>query len=435
MSTNIIEINPSAEAAKRLRQKLDAWFSATKQWNQAMLELATELWKARQMHPSNHAFGIWLAENDLLDLSSHDRAALINMASYPELTQAALKETDRCSLQHIWTDIIQPKVLTAEAAKRAAELASCSTEQDALIQTTSLEPPKSDLPTAESNDAASENELKESGSLSPPAKTAVSKTNPFRKFPRADEITAIYLEPNSRTLIGKVINKGRAGKEIWDLILQALDGGVLTPTNICFQRKLTLRLLVPGAGRSYGNRFDLTDGKDRATIRDTILPAALSCKDAVLQNPENLESIVADHVAKQDAMRRANLTAKRVEKELSELPADQQEILMYGERLWPRPDNEFYDYKELRSAIWCFRDLNRWLGLSRDPSIASRAVGIRLLVGHWYSFAHHELEGEARAKIENMAGAISKLSRLLARNPEAEAECRFPPSPKREDEW
>ncbi|HEY1861513.1 MAG TPA: hypothetical protein VGG61_14225, partial [Gemmataceae bacterium] len=156
----------------------------------------------------------------------------------------------------------------------------------------------------------------------------------------------------------------------------------------------------------------------------------IACKDAVLERPRDLEMIVNAYFAKKDAARRAEATAARLERQLGELPPDQQEILMYGERLWPRPENALYGYKELRSAIWCFRDLERWV---QGADIGSRALRIRYIAGHFQSFARHELDGDSQAKSENLAGAISRLSRLLERNPEAE--CRFPPSPKREDEW
>jgi hypothetical protein len=124
------------------------------------------------------------------------------------------------------------------------------------------------------------------------------------------------------------------------------------------------------------------------------------------------------------------VTAERLKKQLSEMPANQQEIIMYGERLWPRPEAALYDYLELRSAIWLFCDLDIHV---KAPNIGSKAIVVRYIITHLDLFARHELEGTARAKVENLLGVVSRISRLMARNPDGE--CRYPPSPKREDEW
>jgi hypothetical protein len=107
---NVIEINRSRETAKRLRQKLDRFRAANDEWVSAPLDLATELWNARQMHRDNQAFGRWLAENELDDFGKDDRAALIGMGQHLDEARAALEGTGSRSLQWIWRDRILPNL-------------------------------------------------------------------------------------------------------------------------------------------------------------------------------------------------------------------------------------------------------------------------------------------------------------------------------------
>jgi hypothetical protein len=110
---------------------------------------------------------------------------------------------------------------------------------------------------------------------------------------------------------------------------------------------------------------------------------------------------------------------------------NEQEVIMYGQKLWPRPPDQFYDYKELRSGIWLFRDLDRWL--ARNQSTSARGQMMRHIVGHFHAFASHELAGESRARIERLGGVVSTLSRLMERNPEGE--CKFLSPVFREKCW
>jgi hypothetical protein len=418
MSTeNIIEINPRAEIAKRLRQKLDAWRDAKERWAVALRELASELYAARKMHSSNQAFSIWLAENELDDIGKDDRAALIGIGSRPELSAAILEETGLRSPESIW------QILKSRSSSEASE--------DAALLTS---PPKiegNDLPAANSSDPPARIEAVELRTMSShPAKAAVPSRSPFRGWARADEVTAIYLDGDTRTLIGKAI-KRRGGREIWDLILKAIDEGFLTPTRASIS-KMGLRSIFPSVRQNYSSRFNLTNPKDRAEIHNTVFPAAIASREALAGGMENLESIVSDYRAKRRAAEHADIAAKQLEKGLTEMAADEQEIIMFGKRLWPSPpESPFYGYRELRSAIWFFCDLDKFIASGQD--IESRAITIRLLVGHLHNFSSHELEGVARDRIENLVSVVHTLSRLFAKSPEGE--CKFPPLPKREDEW
>jgi hypothetical protein len=58
------------------------------------------------------------------------------------------------------------------------------------------------------------------------------------------------------------------------------------------------------------------------------------------------------------------------------LPSSECEVIIFGERLWLRPDNATYDFDQLRAAVWYFRDLNTWLTGSHDgrKRTAARAI-------------------------------------------------------------
>jgi hypothetical protein len=110
----------SEEMANRLRQSLDRYHAATAEWVSATLDLASELWNARQMHPNNKAFGIWLIQNDLDDLHKNARAALIGMGQHLDETRLALEQTNSRSLELIWTHEIMPGLASSDGSEDAA---------------------------------------------------------------------------------------------------------------------------------------------------------------------------------------------------------------------------------------------------------------------------------------------------------------------------
>ena len=107
---------------------------------------------------------------------------------------------------------------------------------------------------------------------------------------------------------------------------------------------------------------------------------------------------------------------------------------MFGERLWPRPVGAFYDYYQLRTAIWYFNDHNRWLGMNHDNGVDSRARLLRLGTYYLRTFVHHELKGHDGEAMENLFNVTMKLALLMERNPHGE--CIYPPTPNIEgEEW
>lgn len=252
-------------------------------------------------------------------------------------------------------------------------------------------------------------------------------SRPLRGWPRADEVTTVYKSKNTRTTIGKAIKK-RGGNEIWSMILFAIDSGLLTETAAVVETP-NLRILLPDAHPGYCRKFDLTTSKDRERIRQVVLPAVLVQRGRFIDNPEELPSIVHDYHKTLPSTNKV-LSTCEIEAPPNALNPGEQEIVMYGVQLWPRPEQEWYDYKQLRSGIWWFNDLLRWI--CPGENIASRALLIRHTIGHLHLFARHEFTGENREKAEKLAGVVLKLSRLLEQNPQGQ--CRFPPPRNHENE-
>lgn len=287
--------------------------------------------------------------------------------------------------------VISPRLLPEKALSQNREDASACTPAPEVAETAPTAAIPEVVP-AESREKAD--------------RVGLSKRSLLHGHRRADEVAAIYQHLAARSTIGRAV-EGRGGKDIWALILQALDGGLLKPTSTAYQ-DVTLRLILPGLSLGYCHRFDLAQPADRAKVRDLILPAAIANRDAILASPQDAQAIIEGHLRRQDETRRQESERRRVETEIQRMPPDEMEVVMYGVRLWPRPAGELYDYRELRSGIWWFRDLNRWLQGTMDSEPASRALKMRHLVNWPHQFARHELKPEALAKIEKLVGVVHK---------------------------
>jgi hypothetical protein len=199
--------------------------------------------------------------------------------------------------------------------------------------------------------------------------------------------------------------------------------------------EVTARVLFPNSPRTFWQKYNLTDARSRVHVRDVIMPAAIANREAILAAPKQIEEILAAHMRKEGiAARQANEERKHAEA-LQRLPSTECEVIIFGERLWPRPDNATYDFDQLRAAVWYFRDLNTWLSGSRDgASVGSRALILRLTTKWFGEYVQRAIESSRdQAKIRRVFTLIDQLTRLLERNPEGE--CRWPPTPTAEGQW
>lgn len=108
----------------------------------------------------------------------------------------------------------------------------------------------------------------------------------------------------------------------------------------------------------------------------------------------------------------------------------QQEIVIYGERVWPqpRPDNT---YEQMCAAAWAFRDLANWVEPGASPT--SKAISIRRTtrwLGEWLQ-GMAPATPEAQAVVRQVRGYLALLQRFaFCLESEPEGECRYPFSPK-----
>lgn len=218
-------------------------------------------------------------------------------------------------------------------------------------------------------------------------------------------------------------------------MLAAIDAGFLTPTDIAFGGA-GLRILFPGAPKYYCARYDLTDSKIREMVREQIMPAAVARREFVLSDQAKLEEIVNCYLKEMRTAERYAAHEKRAAIALSVLPSNEQEVFVYGVRLWPSTDAAFgsYDYDQLCAAVWYFHDIDGWLQgrrVSNDPR--SRAVIARLSTKWLEAYIARAYRDEPKPKIQKVYQLVHLIARLLEDNPDGE--WVIPPSPKVEGQW
>jgi hypothetical protein len=147
-----------------------------------------------------------------------------------------------------------------------------------------------------------------------PSKTEVQierigTRHPFHGRKRGEEVAAIYCNHKTRTMIGAAINKR---KEIWPLILQVLDAGLLVPTEGVMKHS-NLGILFPNATLGFRQRYDLTNRLDFQAVTNEIMPAVLANREAIAAEPERIEEIIKAHAQRLRAEAEAERLAHRIE--------------------------------------------------------------------------------------------------------------------------
>jgi hypothetical protein len=254
------------------------------------------------------------------------------------------------------------------------------------------------------------------------------RNHPFFGFARGAEVAAIYRRIHQKRSISDTVKK-RGNSDLWSLILEALDAGLLYPNdvNTTKARPLMLRSIFPWLPKCDPDwmHFHLSDSRTRKLIHDEILPLAIANKDEVMRHPKRLKELF-------DRERKRRQQAELAEKSLALLKPGEFRVIMYGEQLWPRLNEKIgvYDYEQLGIAVATFRDLvNRFHGDSN-----SIAIHIRDSI-KWLRFYVTKTLGHTNdncLKIRRVFQLITHLSLLLGNNPEGE--CRLPPTPVIEEQ-
>ena len=187
----------------------------------------------------------------------------------------------------------------------------------------------------------------------------------------------------------------------------------------------------------YCARYDLTNREQRAHVRDILWPIILANKEAVIANPSDLEAIIKAHGQKHAAASAALRREAEVKRKVVEIKsAGQEECIMFGVQLWPRPGNDYgtYDYDQVRAAAWYFRDFNDWMSQSRiGQSPGSRAIYARLSVKWFGEYLVRAYPATEREKMQKVLSLVRTMAGLLEKAPDAE--CVYPVSPKVEGQW
>lgn len=421
---NVIAMpTPLATLADRLRvayARVERAERSIQEWIDATLELAAVLAEARARFPDNRAFSVWLAENDMDMLGKNDRAALIGFAGNLAVARRVLEETHRASWQLIWreraTEFTVPNArntveIPAEPENRPEEPPAAAPEESGPAE-----------PAAEVGDAAG------------PEPEPVDTRSMLHDLPRAQEVAAIFQHPKTRTTLGHLF-RGRGGRQIWDLVLQAIDGRVCTPNHAAIG-KPNIRLVLPDIDLRHRNpfadQFDLTRPAHRTMIQDVVLPAVIANREAYLANPADLEQIVRRHgvpPAPPPPDRQAAALRRATE-------AGQQRIVVFGEEMWPH-EQGLYDYDQIRCAIWIVKDLETLISAPPSTSPVGRADYVKVSL-IWLNQYIARLKTRAPAdrhadKVLRLLAMTHKVADLMQRNPTAE--CIFPHSPNVEGQW
>jgi hypothetical protein len=389
---------PMHVIAKEITELYDRVDANRADWIETTLALAAKLKEARERFPNNHAFSHWLVDEDLIDrINAPDRAALINMAGDPALARFVMQESGSRSWRLVWEEM--------------------RSFRSKMIQNASAEIPRRLNSVVKTDHFPNESpEIPEDSAIAPTKKVAQRKLSSRSGFfgrPRAEEVQALYNKP-TRLVIAKAIRNASStneAKEIWGMILTAIDHGLVVENNIVPQ-ELTLRVLFPQGLRGFCMRFNLTDRADRRQVREVILPAMIANRDELLANPQRLEEIVKTYRRAQNAPRM--IAAAPAASGPKHLPDAESEVTMYGRQYWPKPDptSSAYDFMSLQFAVAAFKDWESWL-LHGDPSPVGRAIMVRNMtkwVGFYCVGAARETEQklyEARRRIAELEGSAA----------------------------
>jgi hypothetical protein len=253
----------------------------------------------------------------------------------------------------------------------------------------------------------------------------VSRRSSLHGLPRAAEIAAIFQNKDTHCRIAKVV-KGQP--EIWELMLAALDGGIMVRNKrIVGQHRASLRMLFPNAPLKLAQQIDLRKGPERAFVRDLLLPAMIADRKALLKNPNRLVPIMHQCGRHHIVTRRQERHKEAAQQALASMPSGQSEVIMFGERLWPRTHDRHgsYDFEQLTAAVWTFREFETALCVGHRDQPQSRGILIR----HSTKFLNEYCSrmGEAANGLRMVLRLVHLLTTLMVRNPDAV--CRPMPAP------
>lgn len=122
-----------------------------------------------------------------------------------------------------------------------------------------------------------------------------------------------------------------------------------------------IKLLFPDAPIGWAKNYLLSEPKDRAYIHDELMPAAIANKDAIIAEPEKIETILREHFARVGHAKKIAEVERKAGIAKTVMNPLEKEVILFGKRFWPIVDKtQFdYDYDQLTAAWFTFNDV--WL--------------------------------------------------------------------------
>jgi hypothetical protein len=216
-------------------------------------------------------------------------------------------------------------------------------------------------------------------------------------------------------MITRLAKEKRGGKEIWSLILQAKDEGFLT--RLAEPTIPTIKFLFPDAPASWTKNYLLTEAKDRAYVRDELMPAAIANKDAIVAAPEQIEIILREHFARVGHAKKMAEVERKAEATRQVMNPNEKEIILFGKRFWPIVEKtQFdYDYNQLTAAWFAFNDI--WLMARLGNSPGGCAHGVRFAVQRLIRYSNGQESTPVRNNFRLVFGAMLAIADALEANP------------------
>jgi hypothetical protein len=255
--------------------------------------------------------------------------------------------------------------------------------------------------------------------------SSLSRRSSLSGLTRAAEIAAVFQNKDTQRHIAKVVQDQ---PEIWELMLTALDGGILTANHrIVGQHRASLRMLFPDAPFKLDQQIDLRKEPERSFVRDMLLPGMIADRKTLLRHPERLGLLMLQSGRHYATNRKQVRREHEVQQALASMPTGQAEVIMFGERLWPRTHDRYgtYDFEQLTTAVWTFREFETALCVGHRDRPQSRGILIRHSTKFLNEFCSRM--GEAANGMRMVFRLVHLLTALMGRNPDAE--CRPMPAP------
>ena len=285
MAGNNVTVVTNLEDERLIREGEAAVEGYTKDLDSArrrIMPMARGLCAAKRKHPATQEFGNWLQGSPYQKLGHTDRAALIQIGEHEEVAGSFLLTTSLISPELIW-DAIKGSLLPSSATSDDRNSAN---PPEPAVSIGESDPPSDPPSSRPSSRPAAATVLF--------TKSRMTVRCGFAQAPRAEEIYELFQNKEARATVGHIWH-GKYGQDIWNLIVTALDAGLLVENDRAFSTA-SLWLLFPSLPRT--GKYNLENPEHLVFIRDGVLPAMIACRDKILTNLEQAQEIIKEYLLK-----------------------------------------------------------------------------------------------------------------------------------------